>query len=104
MLKDWNIQNMTGYQPITTYYTDFSYAEKYREFGINQLFNQAFEDLSKDPDLYYKELTELVMVLNWKIWEHYETDEELGCTISGNNVCIFGKDGQKVSMGQLIIK
>lgn len=34
----------------------------------------------------------------------YETDEELGCTISGNNVCIFGKDGQKVSMGQLIIK
>ena len=68
---------MTGYQPITTYYTDFSYAEKYGEYGINQLFNEVFATLSKDPDFYYKELTELVMVLNWKIWEHYETNEEL---------------------------
>ena len=25
----------------------------------------------------YKYLTELVMVLNWKIWEHYETNEPL---------------------------
>ncbi|RKM61717.1 ABC transporter ATP-binding protein [Butyrivibrio sp. XB500-5] len=34
----------------------------------------------------------------------YVTDEELNCSISGNNVCIFDKEGQKVSMGQLIIE
>lgn len=26
----------------------------------------------------YKYLTEFVMALNWKIWEHYETNEKYG--------------------------
>lgn len=34
----------------------------------------------------------------------YVTDEELRCNIAGNNVCVFDKDGQKVAMGQLIIR
>ncbi len=34
----------------------------------------------------------------------YVTDEELRCNIAGSNVCVFDKDGQKVAMGQLIIR
>ena len=29
--KDWNIEAMTGYKPITTFYMDFSIADK---FGV----------------------------------------------------------------------
>jgi hypothetical protein len=69
--KDWNIEAMTGYKPITTFYMDFSIADA---FGI-----KAIEDTHKNAMAYaktdYKVLTELVMALNWKIWEHNEVNE-----------------------------
>ena len=71
-LKDWNIEQMTGYKPKTTFYTDFSIAERFGEKGIRDTFKRAFEEWKNDVEY----LTELVMVLNWKIWEHYEFNEE----------------------------
>lgn len=72
-IKDWNIEAITGYVPKTTFYTDFSIAEP---FGINAIvdtYERAFKEWKSDVEY----LTELVMVLNWKIWEHYERNEPL---------------------------
>ena len=66
-LIDWNIQEYTGYKPISTYYSDFSIAERFGEKAIRDTYAQAKKYWFSD----YKWLTEIVMILNWKIWEHY---------------------------------
>ena len=70
-MKDWNIEEMYGYKPITTFYTDFSIADGFGISAIQDTYNRAFKNWKSN----YKYLTELVMVLNWKIWEHYETNK-----------------------------
>lgn len=69
--KIWNIEEMTGYKPITTFWQDFSIADMFGTNAIEDTYRRALKEWKSD----YKFLTELVMVLNWKIWEHYETDE-----------------------------
>lgn len=73
-IKDWNIEALTGYKPITTFYTDFSIAEPFGESAIKDTYERAFKIWKSD----YKYLTELVMVLNWKCWEH-EDDTFANC-------------------------
>ena len=63
-VKDWKIKEMTGYTPITTYYTDFGIAERFGRKAKQNWGNNV------------KYFTEIVMVLNWKIWEHNEHNEE----------------------------
>lgn len=70
-IKNWNIEEMTGYKPITTFYQDFSIADNFGINAIKDTFKRAFNEWKDD----YKFLTELVMVLNWKIFEHYESNE-----------------------------
>jgi len=72
-IKNWNIEQMTGYMPMTTFYQDFSIADQFGEQAVRETFDSAFESWKGD----YKYLTELVMALNWKIWEHYESNEHL---------------------------
>ena len=72
-VKTWNIEAMTGYKPITTFYEDFSIADWFGVSAIRDTFNRAFKHWKGD----YKDLTELVMALNWKIWEHYDTNEAI---------------------------
>ena len=69
----WNIEDMTGYQPKTTFWMDFSIADKFGIDAVKDTYKWAFE--SWKSDVVY--LTELAMVLNWKIWEHYEKNEAL---------------------------
>lgn len=71
--KNWTIEEETGYRPITTAYMDLSIAEP---FGVNTVTVTAHR-LQKAFGGDYKELTELVMALNWKIWEHYQTRPNL---------------------------
>lgn len=66
-LVDWNIEEFCGYEPITTYYTDFGIAEYFGADAIRETFKTAIECWQNN----IKWLTEIVMVLNWKIWEHY---------------------------------
>lgn len=73
MIKNWNIEALTGYKPHTTFYTDFSIAEPFGISAITDTYNRAFEEW-KDNVVY---ITELTMVLNWKIWEHYDKNETL---------------------------
>ena len=56
------------YKPITTFYQDFTIAEAFGASAIKGTFSRAFLEWRNN----YKYLTELVMVLNHKIWEHYE--------------------------------
>lgn len=70
---DWNIEEQTGYKPITTFYTDFSIADKFGIEGIKDTYTRAFNEWKSD----YKYLTELVMVLNWKIWEWYKKNDKI---------------------------
>ena len=65
---------MTGYVPKTTFWEDFSIAEYFGTEPIKETFKHAFNGW-KNNVVY---LTELVMVLNWKIWYWYEQNEELG--------------------------
>lgn len=60
-------EGMLGYKQITTLFQDFSIADNFGEKAIKDTYNNAFKQYKKQ----YKELTELVMVLNWKIWQHY---------------------------------
>lgn len=72
-IKNWNIEELTGYKPITTFYQDFSIADNFGISAIKDTFKRAFDEWKDN----YKFLTELVMVLNWKIFEHYENDEHI---------------------------
>ena len=69
----WNIEAMTGYKPQTTFWQDFSIADKFGISAVKDTFNRAFKEWKSN----YIYLTELVMVLNHKIWEHYERNEPL---------------------------
>ena len=73
-VKTWNIQEMTGYEPQTTFYEDFSIADA---FGISAVKDTYKRGLETAESLGYIYLTEFVMALNWKIWEHYKDNEPL---------------------------
>ena len=65
--KDWNIEAMTGYKPQTTIYMDLSIAERLGVSAIKDTVRRVRRDWS--GNVIY--MTELVMALNWKIWEHH---------------------------------
>lgn len=69
----WNITEMNGYIPITTFWEDFSIADAFGVEAVKDTFNRAFEGWKAD----YKYLTELVLVLNHKIWQWYGKNDEL---------------------------
>jgi hypothetical protein len=62
-----------GYEPITTFWDDFSIAEAFGHEAIKDTYNCAMEEWKSN----YKYLTELVLVLNHKIWQHYKNDEQM---------------------------
>lgn len=71
-LNDWRIEEMCGYKPISTFYTDMSIADHFGEEAIKDTYERVVESWLAD----YKMFTEFVMVLNWKIWEHYKTNDK----------------------------
>ena len=62
-----------GYTQITTFFEDFGIAEPFGKTAILDTYKRGLEYAKTD----YKVLTEFVMVLNWKIWQHYEKNEAL---------------------------
>lgn len=69
----WTVEEETGYTPITTFWKDFSIADKFGLSAVKDTYRRAFGEWKDN----YKYLTELVLVLNHKIWQHYETNETL---------------------------
>ena len=61
-----------GYELQTTFWNDFSIADRFGLSAIQDTFNRAFEEWKEN----YKYLTELVLVLNHKIWQYHEKRPE----------------------------
>lgn len=58
----------SGYETMTTFWEDFTIAERFGAKAVFETYKRAFSEWKDN----YKYLTELVMVLNWKLWQHYE--------------------------------
>lgn len=70
------LERQFDYQFETTFWEEFSIADSYGSEGVVEHYNLVF-DQWKDN---LKYLTELVMVLNWKIAQWYQVDDDLGLT------------------------
>lgn len=64
--------NVNGYETMTTFWGDFTIADGFGINAIKDTYKRAFDEWKNN----YKYLTELVMILNWKIWQHYENGNE----------------------------
>ena len=64
---------MENYEFKTTFWQDFTIADKFGTDAIKDTFKRAFKEWKTD----YIYLTELVLVLNWKCWEHYQFNKSL---------------------------
>lgn len=62
-----------GYEMETTFWNDFSIADRFGISAVKDTFNRAFKNW-KNNAVY---LTELVIVLNHKIWQYYQSNEAL---------------------------
>ena len=60
--------NINGYETFTTFWDDFSIADRFGVRAIKDTYTRAFNEWKHD----YKYLTELVLVLNWKCWYYYD--------------------------------
>lgn len=66
----WRIEAYTGYKPISTFWDDFTIAEQFGEVAIRDTYKTSFTGWKYN----YKMMTELSMVLNHKIWQHWENN------------------------------
>ena len=63
--------NLIGYEMKTTFWLDFNIADRFGLDAIKDTYNRAFNEWKNNVEY----ATELVMVLNWKSWEHsYDKD------------------------------
>lgn len=56
-----------GYETFTTFWMDFSIADKFGVNAVNDTYIRAFNEWKYD----YKYLTELTLILNMKVWYWY---------------------------------
>lgn len=76
-MSEWKITEETGYEPTTDLWDRFSKAEEYGRFEIERTYRAAIDEYQTD----HVALTELVLVLNWKIWETYNKQSLTLCDI-----------------------
>ena len=62
-----NIEEETGYKPLTTFWSDLSEVEKIGPLAVIDATLKIFAGCHKDV----RQLTELALVLNHKSWQHY---------------------------------
>ena len=67
------VQSEIGYEIKTTFWEDFSIADQFGLEAVRDTYNRSFQEWKSD----YIYLTELVMILNWKIWQHYDKNKNL---------------------------
>ncbi len=60
-----------GYEMTTTFWEDFSIADRFGVPAIKDTFKRAFNEWKTN----YIYLTELVIVLNHKVWQHYQKND-----------------------------
>ena len=70
------MQEETGYKFITTFWQDFSIADKFGIDAIKDTYTRAVDEWKHN----YKYMTELIMVLNWKSFEWYNKNKNYSQT------------------------
>lgn len=72
VIPKWNIAEIIGYDPMTTFWQDFSIADKFGNEAIADTYRRAKAEWKDN----YKYWTELCLVLNHKIWQWNERDNQ----------------------------
>ncbi len=67
------VLKLPGEEVTTTFWNDFSIADAFGIDAVKDTFEQAFAEWKHD----YRYLTNLVLTLNYKSWEHAEGNEDL---------------------------
>ena len=65
------LSEMSGYQPMTTFFADLSIAECFGESAIRETYDRVVKEWGDNIEY----MTEFVLCLNHKIWQLYEVDE-----------------------------
>ena len=63
---------INGYETITSFWSDFTIADRFGVSAIKDTYTRVLHQWKDN----YKYLTELVMVLNWKIWQNNEKNNQ----------------------------
>ena len=63
-----------GYEMKSTFFMDFVIAEKFGISAVQDTYTRAFEEWKTEPDY----LCELILTLNWRLWDTYKENEDLG--------------------------
>ena len=71
-LPKWNIKELTGYEPKTTFWEDFSIADAFGIDAIKDTYKRAFNEWKTNTEY----ITEFVMVLNHKCFYWYNKNNE----------------------------
>ena len=61
------------YKYFTTFWSDFSIAERFGKTAIEDTAKRVYEEWKDDVEY----LTELVMVINHKCWDHYRNGDNI---------------------------
>ena len=62
-----------GYELQTTFWDDFTIADRFGLLAIKDTYKRTFNEWKNN----YKYLTELILVLNHKIWQYHEKHPEM---------------------------
>ena len=62
-----NLGNVGNYRRRTTFYADLSIAEWYNKESVNDTYNRVMKEWLGNIEY----ITEFVLCLNWKCWEHH---------------------------------
>ena len=66
------IEREIGYRPFTTFFEDFSIADAFGLDAIEETYTRCVDCWQHE----YKYMTELVMVLRWKVEEHFGENKD----------------------------
>lgn len=67
----------------TTFMSDFTIAEQFGPAAVQDTYERVFQQWHDD----YRYLTDLVIVLNRKLWGHWENDPDSPFRDIGTKVC-----------------
>ncbi len=76
LLQKQALEKQFNYNFRTSFWMEFSIAENYGVEGIFEHYNLVFDQWKNNLEY----LTELVLVLNWKIYQWYQVNDSLGHT------------------------
>ena len=65
------MMELNGYECVTTLYQDFTIADAFGVDAVRDTYNRVFNEWKHSVEF----MTELSLVLNHKIWEHYHKQD-----------------------------